>query len=312
MKIYSKIATAILLCLVTAPTLTLAETAERQEMDKIVAIVNQEVITRSALDQEIISFKKSFKANTQQLPPQNVIEEKLLERLVYKSIQLQIAMRANISATDEDVNNAIKRIADGNNMTTDQFKFSLSRNGINFNEYKEDLKKQVIINKIQNQAIQNKVKISEEEINQLLKAENEKSGSATEYHIKHHLVQVSDKPSPEQWQAAKEIAMAYSTSDKKNKSKLNKTEFEDYGWKKASDLPVLFTTALAKMKKNEISTPLRASNGYHIIQLIDAKNQSKLISKEEASNILYRQKFEKELMDWLEKMKKSSYVKIML
>ncbi len=312
MKIHSKIASAILLCLLALTTLGAAETTERHEVDKIVAIVNDEVITRSALDKEITSFTKSFKHDKQQLPPKHIIEEKLLERLVYKSIQLQIAHRANISASDEDVNKAITRIADANNITPEQLKFSLTREGIDFKEYKEDLKKQVIINKMQTQAIQNKIKISEEEIDKLLKTENETGGSATEYHIKHHLVEVSEKPTPEQWQAAKQIAMTYSTPETNNKSKSSKLDFEDYGWKKASELPILFTTQLAKMKKNEVSPPLRAPNGYHIIKLIASKNQGKQITRDEVSNILYRQKFEKELMEWLEKMKKGSYVKIML
>ena len=314
MKIKTKLATAIVLSLgVIVSSASLANNPERIEIDKIVAVVNDKIITKTELEKEYQAFTKKMSQEKANLPPQSIVEQKILDRLIYKYIQLQIAERANLTVSDNEVDNAVKRMADANNLTFDQFKFVLSKEGIEYNDYKEDLKKQLIINKLQQQAIKNKVTVTNEEIQKLLSSENEKINANAQYHIEHLVVSVSDKPTPKEWQAAKQKVLNFTKAIKKgDKNKNNTLAFEDFGWKKASELPTLFVKQLEKMKTNEVSSPLRASNGFHVIKLLESKNDQQKMTENQASEILHRQRYEKEITEWLEKMKKSSHVKVMI
>ena len=300
MKIKTKLATAIVLSLgVIVSSASLANNPERIEIDKIVAVVNDKIITKTELEKEYQAFTKKMSQEKANLPPQSIVEQKILDRLIYKYIQLQIAERANLTVSDNEVDNAVKRMADANNLTFDQFKFVLSKEGIEYNDYKEDLKKQLIINKLQQQAIKNKVTVTNEEIQKLLSSENEKINANAQYHIEHLVVSVSDKPTPKEWQAAKQKVLNFTKAIKKgDKNKNNTLAFEDFGWKKASELPTLFVKQLEKMKTNEVSSPLRASNGFHVIKLLESKNDQQKMTENQASEILHRQRYEKEITEW--------------
>lgn len=316
MKIKTTLATAVILSLgVLIPTASFADKPARTEIDKIIAVVNDKIITQTELESEYQAFKKKMSHEKVTLPPRSVVEQKILDRLIYKNIQLQIAERANLTISNEEIDAAIKKMADANNLTLDQFKFALSKEGLEYNSYRENLKKQLVMNKLQQQAIKSKITVSDEEIEKLLKTENKKVNANAQYHIEHLVVPVSDKPTPKEWQAAKQKVLNFAKAIKDNKKTANKNNeltFEDFDWKKASELPTLFVSQLEKMKTNEISTPLRAANGFHLIKLLETKNDQKKMTKNQAGEILYQQKFEKEIMEWLEKMKKSSHVKVMI
>lgn len=290
-----------------------AEKPQREEIDKIVAVVNDSIITQTELEKEYEAFSKKMSQEKVALPPKSVVEQKILERLIYKHIQLQTAQRVNLTVSEKEVDDAVQRMADANNLTIDQFKFALSKEGIEYNAYKENIKNQLIVSKLQQQALRSKINITDEEIQKLLNEENKKAMANASYHIEHLVVPVSDKPTPKEWQEAKQKVLTFSKSLKNGeKNEKNDLAFEDFGWKKASELPSLFVKQLEQMKTNEISTPLRASNGFHLIKLLETKGDEKKMTKNEAGEILYREKFEKEILEWLEKMKKQSHIKVMI
>lgn len=248
-------------------------------VDRIVAVVNNEVITRRDLDERIgVVLRQLQKQQNPRIPPREVIERQVLERMIADKAQLQFARDIGLQVDDRTVDAAIGRIAENNKLTAGQFRAALEQDGISYSKFRQDIREEITLARVREKEVDSRIQVSESEIDNFLEDPQNKAGTAAiEYNISHILVRVADQPSPEQVSArlkraqeaharAKggqdfaELAVLYSDAPEGLKG-------GDMGWRSHERLPELFARALAGIKPGEVTDILRSPAGFHILKL---------------------------------------------
>ena len=279
-----------------------AETVDKQAVpiDRVVVVVNDDVITQSELDSELDMVKKQLQQQNTMLPSARVLEEQVLERMIQKHLQLQVAASNHIRVEDETLNRTILRIASDNKLTLGQFRDVLEKDGFNFANYRENIRNEIIISRLRQREINSKITVTEQEVKDFLTNREAQGSADDEYHLAHILVAIPEAASAEQVQAAKQKAQnilnklrsgedfaqtAIAMSDGQQA-----LQGGDLGWRKLGQLPLLFSSLVNTMKVSDISELIRSPSGFHIIKLLE-KRQRKgkhIITQTKARHILIR------------------------
>jgi len=246
-------------------------------IDRIVAIVNTEVITRRELDDRIrIATQQLHKQNVQ-LPEPAVLERQVLERMILDRAQLQFARDTGIRVDDLTLDRTIERIAENNHLSLPEFRQVLARDGIDFDRFREDIRGEITISRLREREVDNKVQVSESDVDDFLESQKATLTDATEYQVRHILIRVPEQATPDQidrlrLRAAEAVRqlregadfgrVAVSFSDAPDA-----LQGGNLGWRNAARLPDLFTAALSHMKPGDISDVLRSPAGFHVIKL---------------------------------------------
>jgi peptidyl-prolyl cis-trans isomerase SurA len=253
------------------------------ELDRIVAIVNNDVITSSELADKITQIKQQLAQKHTQLPPDDVLRKQILDRMILDEIQLQMAKTAGIRVDDEQLNRVITNIAKQNSMTLEQFRQLLESQGYPFAKFREEIRKEVIIGQLRKNKVDNQVYVSEQEVDSQLDKVGNQQQLDMEYHLAHILIPIPEAAKPDQIEAAKQKAedvytqlnlgadfakMAISVS-----SDQRALQGGDLGWVKQGQLPTIFADIIPAMKPGEITKPVRSASGFHIIKLIETRKQ---------------------------------------
>jgi peptidyl-prolyl cis-trans isomerase SurA len=274
---------AMELALTTTAIAATERTAPRQSLDTIIAIVEEDVITQSELDKKLSQIKQQLAMNNTPLPDDHLLEKQTIDHMINERLALQIAKRAGVQVDDKMLNDIIKRIAQQNNATVAQFRQTLENDGLAFDDFKADLRNELIVTRTQQRAVASRINVSDREIDEMVKKIREQSAATEEYHLGHILLSLPDNPSSSQIiktkQKAEEIiaelnngknfaqmAASYSSSPQALKG-------GDLGWGKLAELPTVFSPVVPTMKVNGVAGPIRTPNGFHIIKLIDVRNQ---------------------------------------
>ncbi|WP_067514492.1 peptidylprolyl isomerase [Endozoicomonas ascidiicola] len=260
---------------------------DRVELDRIVAKVDQDVIMKSELDARMDAVRRQLAAKNITLPPEDVLQKQVLEQLVLENIQIQMGKRGGIHIDDWSLNDAIARIAERNQLTLQEFKENLERDGVPFSQAREEIRKEMILNRVRQRQIAQRVQISEQEIDNFLNSPEGLSQTQTEYRLGHILIATPDNPSPEQVQAAEKQASElakllqnggdFQALAIANSQGQNALEGGDLGWKKANQLPTLFAEQALKLDRGETSAPVRSPAGFHIFKLMDTRGQKVIV-----------------------------------
>jgi len=267
-------------------------------LDRIVAVVNDEVITALELDKEIVEIKKQMRQ--QQMPPEAVLRKQLLERMILRRIQLQMAKRGSIRVDDVTLNSTIEKIAAQNRLSLSQFRDALTREGLNYEDFRENMRDEITINRLQQQQVGNRIVITQQEIDTFISNQALRSGKDKEYHLGHILIAVPEAASAEQIAAARSKAEKI-VADLRANADFYQTaasvsdgqqalEGGDLGWRRAEALPTLFADWVVKQQVNSISDALRSPSGFHIIKLLDERSnvQKHVVTQTHARHILIR------------------------
>ncbi|HET7198300.1 MAG TPA: peptidylprolyl isomerase, partial [Burkholderiales bacterium] len=268
----------VLLLLLAAP---LAAQAQRITLvDRIVAIVNKEVITASELDEAVGMAERELQRRGTPLPDHAVLERQMLERLVLTKAQLQLARSSGLRIDALQLDRAVERIAESNKMTLADFRQTLQRDGVSFDGWRQQVREQMLLERLRQREVDDKVQVSDSELDLYLEqTKNQKQ--AVEYNLAHILVRVPDQASPERIQAAREradkaLAEARGGADFATVA----ASFSDapdalqggaLGWRNEGRLPELFTSALAQLQPGQVSPVLRSPAGFHILKLVDRR-----------------------------------------
>jgi len=286
--------------LLMASTLTLAYSANAkvQTVDKVMAIVDDEIIMQSELSDRVSMLKKQSKG--MRLPPDEVLNSQVLERLIIESIQMQMAERSGLRISDQQLNQTIANIAKQNGMTLAQFKRALEKDGVAYAMAREQIRRERILSEIQRYRVGSKIQISEQDIDGFLNSSRGKSATAEEYRLGHILIQVPGQANRDQLKKAQAKA-------KDLVSKLRKgADFEqtaishsegrnalkggDLGWRKEAELPSLFSNVVPTLKKGGVSDPIRSASGFHIIKVTDKRGgATKMVQQTRARHILIQE-----------------------
>lgn len=297
--------------------LTVPQYAAAEALDKIVAVVNNDVITQQEVQDKIVLVKRQAAAAHQNLPTDAELKQQVLEQLINRELQMQVAKRAKIEISDVDLNAAIQDIAARNHLSLEQLKASLVKDGITFAAFRKQIQEEMLISKVERQAVNPNVNITDEEIAVFLK-----SGVANEadkeYHVLDILVPVADKPTPKELQDARNLALdtakkLRATNDTETVIHDNNLQQQDLDWRPLPALPSIFIAPVSKMKSGEISNPIQAPNGFHIVKILAVRqmpHKGGALTSEQAREILYHRKLDENLKTWLQELRKQSYIKI--
>jgi peptidyl-prolyl cis-trans isomerase SurA len=282
-----------------------AESASRKsneilKMDRIIAIIDQAVIT----EQELIDRTRTVKAQLEKqgtaLPPDNILERQILERLIADSLQLQMAAQTGVKVDDTQLDKTIERIAAQNKMSIEEFSTVVEKDGIPFRKFREDIRSEITISRIREREVDNKLNISESEIDNYLTTQANRGEEQDEFEIEHILIRTPEDASPEDLEKAKtktqealkqlnngtsfsQVSAAFSDAP-------NALEGGSMGWRSGSQLPAVFLEMLKPMQKGELSKPIRSPNGFHILKLTDRRGASSslVIGQTKARHILIK------------------------
>ena len=180
--------------------------AELRWIDKIIVLVEDDVILDSELERRVTAIEQQIKNSGQQLPPKDAIKKQVLERLIIESIQLQRARRAGVRISDDELNATIKRIADGNNLTQVQLREQLEKDGVKFQLFREDIRNEIMISRVRQGLVSQKVFVSEQEVDDVLKIMEEQGATSIQYKLRHMLISISESATADELDAAREKA----------------------------------------------------------------------------------------------------------
>ena len=274
--------------------------AETQDLDWIVAIVNDQVITHTALKAETALIVQELQRRGTRLPRQrSVLLQQVLERMVVEQLQLQLAKSTGIRVDDASLNNTLRQAAAQNGLSLSAFRDEVEASGVSFAEFREDIRQQMLIRRLHQRHIENKVTVTEREIDNFLANQVRQGNIRKEYHLLHILIAVPEAASPEVIAEKKakaddvlkqlrnnadfkEIAVAYSDSRQA-------LDGGDIGWRSSGELPSLFADVVPNMQVGDVSDLLRNSSGFHIVKLAEKRDgEQSIITQTQARHILLK------------------------
>ncbi|MHB1620019.1 MAG: peptidylprolyl isomerase [Sulfuricella sp.] len=256
--------------------------APAQLLDRIVAVVNNEVITQFELNDRMQIVMQQLKKRGTPLPPREVLEKQVLERMITDRIQLQFAKETGIRVDDLQLDKALQRVAQENNMTVEAFRAKLEKDGVSFAKFREEIRDEIILGRLREREVENRITVSDGEVESFLNSRAAQTGGEDEFNIAQILVRVPEQASPEQIQSKRALAEKALAELKKEDFAQVAASYSDapdalqggvLGWRPASRLPALFLETVNGLKPGETSAVLRSPNGFHILKLLDKRSQ---------------------------------------
>jgi len=272
-----------------------AARAQTQVLDSVVAIVEDDVIMASELRERLALVRESMARAGGQMPPQEVIVRDTLDRLILESIQLQKGRRVGVRVSDAQLNGALNRIAAQNNMTLEQFRQQLELEGKSYEAMRENVRKEFIIQRVQQGNVNQRVEISDQEVENFLESEEGKRLTAEEFHLIHALLPVSASPGSAEDAAAGEKVNALFARIEAGEPfdqviGTSGLPFQggDLGWRTRENLPSLFADVAPGLKVGETAAPLRSASGYHLVLLAEKRGGEMLVQQTKVRHILLK------------------------
>lgn len=268
-------------------------------LDRIVAVVENDIIMQSELETKLRTVVGQMQQQGIQLPSSSILETQVLERMILIIIQLQRAEETGIRVDDETLNRTISNIAAENKVSLSQFRDILEKDGFNYEQFRENIRNEIIISRLRQRQVDNRISISSKEIDNALSNMEFQGKTETEYQLSHILISLPEAPTPdeeeqarlvatkvlEDLKAGQDFAMMASTYSDGQRA----LEGGDLGWRKKNEIPTLFSTQIASMEKGDISDLIKSSSGFHIVKLADVRSSEKhIITQTNARHILIK------------------------
>ena len=268
-----------------------------QELDRIVAIVNDDVIMESELRARMDLIRSGLEEAGTPMPPADVLARQVLERLVLDSIQLQLAAEAGMRIEDEELNRTMDDLARRNNLSPSEFRQILERDGYDIEALREDIREELLVAQVQRRFVTNRVTVSQRDVDDFLATVEKQGGSKREYRLAHILISVPEGASPEDIDQSREEAQAlvselraggdFAEAAVARSDGRQALEGGDLGWRKANELPTLFAHVVPTLSIGEVSEPIRSPSGFHIVQVADSRRgETHVLTQTRARHIL--------------------------
>ena len=266
-------------------------------IDRVIAVVDSGVIMESQLNSRVEEILLRLKNDKAELPPLNLLEEQVLDRLIIEEIQLQLAERAGIKISDSELNQTLSRVSAQNNLSLDDFRIKLEEEGSSYRSFRDTIRKELIIQRVQRGKVGAKVDISEQEIENFINSEEGKSQLAEQYNVQHILLSVKSGLTEGEiaeiennanlllerlgnGESFEKLAASYSSGQ-------NALEGGFLGWRTSAELPSLFAKVVTDLKVGSVAQPFRSGAGFHILKLSDKRgNTVKFLDQTLARHIL--------------------------
>ncbi len=250
------------------------------EVDRIVAVVNSEVITRSDLRMRVAQVTRQLSRQGTPLPAADVLEKQVLERQIMERLQLQLAAETSLRIDDVTLDRAVGRIADTNRLSMTEFRKALERDGISWDRFREEVRNEMLLTRVREREVDGRIVVSDAEVSNFL-AHPENAMGQDEYNLSHILFRAPEGATPEQLARlrakADDVAARIGRGEPFDKLAASYSDAPDaltggnLGWRSAERLPGLFAEAVASLKPGETTPILRSAAGFHIVRVIDRK-----------------------------------------
>ena len=272
--------------------------ASIQTVDRIVAVVNKNVITQQELSERIAGIQKNMANQKITLPPVAVLKQQVLDRMILELVQIQYAEQIGIRIDDSQLERAMGRMAEQNKMSISQFRETLAKQGTSWKSFREDIRREITLTRLREREIDNRIVISDNEIDEYIKLSHGKEQQ--EFRLAHILIPLPENASPEQISAKRTRALAARQEIEAGKdfsavaavysSAPDATGGGLLGWRAAGSLPPAFTQLLEKLKPGEITDLVRSPGGFHIVKLLETRSQEQktVVEQTHARHILIR------------------------
>ena len=299
-----------------------AQAEPSQHLDRIVAVVNDDIITSTEFSRAMQVAKMQMVARQVTIPAGDVLQKKVLDQLINQKVELQLAKQNGMAVSEHEVNSAIAQIASENHVSADTLYQRVSQSGMSSQDYREQIRDQLIMRKLQQQEVVSKISITPDEIKNFMQSNAMQLNNAKEYHLEDILVPVSDTPSTEEITKARERANMILAKVKQGQPFQSVAAAEsggsqalqggDLGWRKVAEIPSAFVDVVSNMPVKGFAGPIQTANGFHILHLAaeraNAKHQAP--SEQQIQRFLMERKFEEALLGWESKVRASAYVAI--
>ena len=269
-------------------------------LDRIVAVVNDEVITRLELDSRLKFAERQLARQGTPLPPKDVLERQILERLVNDRVQVQFARETGLRVDEAELDRAIQRIASDSKLTLDQLRQALEKDGVPFQKFREDIRTEIVVARLREREVENRITVTDGEIDNFIASQQARQGRRDEFNVSHILVRVPENASPEQinerrTRAEQALGQLRNGADFRQVA----AAFSDapdalsggaMGWREESRLPTIFIDTVRSLRVGEVSEVLRSPNGFHLVRLNDKRGSQTpvIVQQTNARHILIR------------------------
>ena len=301
MRLFGMRALAVALAVCTALACVSAHAQDVKELNRIVAVVNDDVITSVDLGRETQMALETLRRQGTPLPQHDVLEKQLLERLITKRVLLQQARNTGLRVPDAELDAAIERIAAQNKMSVAGLRQAVAQSGVSFDRFREDVRGEILISRMREREVESRVMVTDAEIQTFLRSQEGRGDKAAdEYSLAHILVSVPEQATPEELKLRRSRAEAALAQLKSGADfRQVAASFSDapdalqggeMGWRAAGRLPGMFLDALRGMKVGDVSQILRSPAGFHILKLTDLRgsNAAVIVTQTHARHILVR------------------------
>jgi peptidyl-prolyl cis-trans isomerase SurA len=284
-----------------APAFAQQAAAGLQPVDRIAAVVDEDVVLRSELDRALTNITRQYAGRENQLPPRDVLERQVLERLVLMKLQLARAGQTGVRVTDQEVDSAIAGIAQQNRLTMDQLRQQAMADGGTFEDFRNSIRDELTVQRLRQRFAQSRISVSEAEIESALAAQK---NAGAQYHLAHILVALPEGATPEQIKTARSKIegvqglidrgeMDFSAAAVRYSDSPNALEGGDLGWRSSDEIPAAFASLIRSMKPGDVSAPLRGASGFQLLKLVEIRDEAQsgsanLVTQVHARHILVR------------------------
>lgn len=281
MNVKTKLSDRLRPLLLGAALLAATAQAQVRPLDRVVAIVDNDVVMQSQLDARLREVQQTIDKRGGALPPEHVLSQQVLERLIIENIQLQIGERSGIRITDEELNQAMGTIAQRNGMSLEQFRDALARDGLSYADARDQVRREMVISRVRQRRVAERIQVTDQEVQNFLASDLGKMQLSEEFRLANILIPVSEGASSNEIQAADrqaqelyqqlqqgadfaQLAVARSASE-------NALEGGEMGWRKAGQLPPPFDSMISQLNPGEVTEPVRTPGGFIILKLIEKR-----------------------------------------
>lgn len=269
-------------------------------VDRIVAVVNSEVITSREVAERVKAVTQHLSQQGTPLPPADVLQKQVLERMIIDRLQIQLAKETALRVDDLQLDRTVARVAETNKMSLTEFRRALERDGIQFDKFREEIRNEIILSRLREREVDNRIVVTDNEIDYFLSQQDASQATANEYNLGHILLRLPDQASPEQVDKqrarAGEVLLQLREGADFAKLAVSYSDAPDalqggaMGWRARDRLPELFAHALDGMKPGEVSGIIRSPAGFHVLKLIDRRGGGApaLVEQTHARHILVK------------------------
>lgn len=276
-----------------------ATQAQTVMLDRVVAIVDEDLVLESELNNRTLTVVERLQSQYGQLPPQDVLQRQILEQLIVERVQLQLAKRYDINPGDAEVDQAIQRIIQSNRITQAELEADLRREGMSLDTLRKQIRTDLTINQLQQGVVNGRIRVTDQEIDNFLASTDGKFATSPDYHLGHILIAVSGGADPDMVSASEKEAQDiyaklqggadFSQMAISHSNDQSALQGGDIGWRKLAQLPELFSRQLVDLPVGSISKPFRSGAGFHIIKNMEQRGGGEqLVEQTKARHILVK------------------------